>query len=126
MSIQFKRWRHVYILFLDKNINAFIQGNHDISYVLLTEVKSCFEGPVTCQVIFFVFSVFQMVVLDVVIIGGGPHALTLASLLSIPGHDLSLSGISTAPKSPRPKLEPFNTQRSSGKKKKRKAAVGAA
>eukprot|EP00066_Takifugu_rubripes_P005674 XP_003969900.1 PREDICTED: uncharacterized protein LOC101066132 [Takifugu rubripes] len=41
-----------------------------------------------------------MVILDVVIIGGGPHALTLASLLSNPGHELSLSSTCMAPKGP--------------------------
>lgn len=67
---------------------------------------------------------FQMVILDVVIIGGGPHALTLASLLSNPGHDLSLSGTCAVPKSPQPNLHPSNTKRSSGKKKRRKADAG--
>lgn len=66
-----------------------------------------------------------MDILDVVIIGGGPHALTLASLLSNPGHNLSLSRTCTAPKSPVPNLEPSNTKHSSGRKKKRKAAAGA-
>lgn len=68
--------------------------------------------------------VFKMVILDVVIIGGGPHALTLASLLSNPGHDLSLYGTCTAPKSPVPNLEPSTTNRISGRKKRKKAAAG--
>lgn len=71
------------------------------------------------------FCLFQMVMLDVVIIGGGPHALTLASLLSNAGHDLSLSRTCAAPTSPAPNLDPSNTKRSTGRKKRRKAAAGA-
>lgn len=64
-----------------------------------------------------------MVMLDVVIIGGGPHALTLASLLSSPAHDLSLSRTCAAPTSPAPNLYPSNTKRNSGRKKRMKAAA---
>lgn len=52
-------------------------------------------------------SLFQMVLLDVLIIGGGPHALTLASLLSSTepvancgsGHDLAPCASFSAPQS---------------------------
>lgn len=64
-----------------------------------------------------------MVILDVVIIGGGPHALTLASLLSNPGQELSLSSTCMAPKDPRSNRDPFNTKHSGGKKKRRAAGV---
>lgn len=79
--------------------------------------------------------VFQMVILDVLIIGGGPHALTLASSLSNPdpdpssdpGHDLPLSASCSAPWRPQPILEPSNNKRCShNKKKRRKAATGTA
>lgn len=63
-----------------------------------------------------------MVILDVVIIGGGPHALTLASLLSNPGHELSLSSTCMAPKGPGSNRDPFNTKHSGGKKKRRRPA----
>lgn len=66
-----------------------------------------------------------MVILDVIIIGGGPHALTLASLLSKPGHDLLVPRTCTAPKTPVPNLEPSDTKRKSGSMKKRRAAAGA-
>ncbi|KAF1392662.1 hypothetical protein PFLUV_G00030390 [Perca fluviatilis] len=72
-----------------------------------------------------------MVILDVLIIGAGPHALTLASLLSNPdpdpnsepGHDLPLS----LPDPPRPQTNPetSNNKRCSGKKKRRATAVSA-
>ncbi|XP_029702275.1 uncharacterized protein [Takifugu rubripes] len=63
-----------------------------------------------------------MVILDVVIIGGGPHALTLASLLSNPGHELSLSSTCMAPKGPGSNRDPSKTKHSGGKKKRRRAA----
>lgn len=53
-------------------------------------------------------SLFQMVLLDVLIIGGGPHALTLASLLSSTepdanwnpgGHDLAPCATCSTPQS---------------------------
>lgn len=73
---------------------------------------------------------FQMVILDVLIIGGGPHALTLASLLSSPdpdphsnpGHDSSLSPTCSDPLSSQPNLGTPNNRCSSGKKKRRAAA----
>ncbi|XP_018539193.1 uncharacterized protein zgc:113276 isoform X1 [Lates calcarifer] len=72
-----------------------------------------------------------MVILDVLIIGGGPHALTLASLLSSPdpdphsnpGHDSSLSPTCSDPLSSQPNLGTPNNRCSSGKKKRRAAAV---
>lgn len=84
---------------------------------------SCMYCILSCN--FCVLRVFQMVILDVVIIGGGPHALTLASLLSSPGETSSLSRTCTAPKSPVPNLEPSDTKPSSGRKKRRKATAGA-
>lgn len=66
-----------------------------------------------------------MVILDVLIIGGGPHALTLASLLSNPdpdpnsGHDLTLSPPCSDPVGPQPSPETSNKKRCSGKKKNR-------
>ncbi|XP_044048397.1 uncharacterized protein zgc:113276 [Siniperca chuatsi] len=72
-----------------------------------------------------------MVILDVLIIGGGPQALTLASLLSNldsdpksdPGHDLPLSPTCSDPPRPRPNPETSNNKRCSGKKKRRSTAV---
>ncbi|XP_074475463.1 uncharacterized protein LOC141758195 [Sebastes fasciatus] len=81
-----------------------------------------------------------MVVLDVLIIGGGPHALTLASLLSNPdpdpnsdtGHDSPLSSSSSSSSSssldpPRPQtnLETSNNKRCCGKKRRRATADSA-
>ncbi|XP_060924596.1 uncharacterized protein zgc:113276 [Limanda limanda] len=70
-----------------------------------------------------------MVTLDVLIIGGGPHALTLASLLlspepeSDPGHDSPLPPSSSDP--PRPRSHPpTSSNRSCSGKKKRKATAG--
>ncbi|XP_047435681.1 uncharacterized protein zgc:113276 isoform X2 [Mugil cephalus] len=74
-----------------------------------------------------------MVILDVLIVGGGPHALTLASLLSIPdpdpnsdrGHDSPLSpSCSDRPRS-QPNPETSSNKRCCGKKKRRTAAVSA-
>lgn len=70
-------------------------------------------------------SLFQMVVLDVLIIGGGPHALTLASLLSRaqpdanwnPGHDTCSSLQST--------LEPSGDHGTSQEEKKQKQSPAA-
>uniref|UniRef100_A0A8C4HYW5 Zgc:113276 n=1 Tax=Dicentrarchus labrax TaxID=13489 RepID=A0A8C4HYW5_DICLA len=68
-----------------------------------------------------------MVILDVLIIGGGPHALTLASLLSNPdpnsdpGHDLPLSP--SCLDSHRPQPETSSNKRCSGKKKKKRATA---
>ncbi|XP_070818471.1 uncharacterized protein [Chaetodon trifascialis] len=70
----------------------------------------------------------QMVMLDVLIIGGGPHALTLASLLSNPdpnsdpGHDLPISPSCSEPPRPQPNLETSNMKRCSGKKRRRRTA----
>ncbi|XP_031162406.2 uncharacterized protein zgc:113276 [Sander lucioperca] len=72
-----------------------------------------------------------MVILDVLIIGAGPHALTLASLLSNPDpdpnseprHDLPLS-LSDPPR-PQTNPETSNNKRCSGKKKRRATAVSA-
>ncbi|XP_059209529.1 uncharacterized protein zgc:113276 [Centropristis striata] len=73
--------------------------------------------------------------LDVLIIGGGPHALTLASLLSNPdpapdsdsGHVSPLSPCSSDPPRPQTNPETSNNRRcnSSKKKKKRTTAVPA-
>ncbi|XP_045889197.1 uncharacterized protein zgc:113276 [Micropterus dolomieu] len=71
--------------------------------------------------------VFQMVILDVLIIGGGPHALTLASLLSTahpnpnsdPGHDLPLSPFCSGPSRPQPNPETSHNKLCSGRKKRR-------
>ncbi|XP_038557334.1 uncharacterized protein zgc:113276 isoform X2 [Micropterus salmoides] len=68
-----------------------------------------------------------MVILDVLIIGGGPHALTLASLLSTahpnpnsdPGHDLPLSPFCSGPSGPRPNPETSHNKLCSGRKKRR-------
>ncbi|XP_076610173.1 uncharacterized protein LOC143332469 [Chaetodon auriga] len=68
--------------------------------------------------------------LDVLIIGGGPHALTLASLLSNPdpdpnsdpGHDLPISPSCSDPPRPQPNLETSNMKRCSGKKRRRRTA----
>lgn len=76
-------------------------------------------------------SVFKMVILGVLIIGGGPHALTLASLLSNPcshsnsgpGHDVVTSP-STIPPKPQPNSQTSKKKNSSTKKKKRRAASG--
>lgn len=70
-------------------------------------------------------SLFQMVLLDVLIIGGGPHALTLASLLSSTepdancdsGHDLAPCATFSAPQSI---LEQTGNKCTSHKKKKKK------
>ncbi|XP_049419330.1 uncharacterized protein zgc:113276 [Epinephelus fuscoguttatus] len=73
-----------------------------------------------------------MVILDVLIIGAGPHALTLASLLSNtdpdansdPGHDSPLSPFSSDPPRPQTNQEtPNNNKCCSGKKKRRARAV---
>ncbi|KAM9367006.1 uncharacterized protein ABDE67_005750 [Symphorus nematophorus] len=69
--------------------------------------------------------------LDVLIIGGGPHALTLASLLSSldpdpnsgPGHDLPLPPSSPDPPRPQTNPQTSNNRRCSGKKKRRATAV---
>jgi len=68
-----------------------------------------------------------MVMLDVLIIGGGPHALTLASLLSSPdpdpnsdhGHDQPLSLSCSDPQRSQPDPETSNNKRCSGKRKRR-------
>ncbi|XP_026233894.1 uncharacterized protein zgc:113276 [Anabas testudineus] len=68
-----------------------------------------------------------MVILDVLIIGGGPHALTLASLLCSPdpdpkpGHDSTLSPPCAEPVGLQPNLEASNIKCCGGKKKKKKA-----
>lgn len=77
-----------------------------------------------------------MVSLDVLIIGGGPHALTLASLLSNfepvpnfdPGKDSPLSASCSAAWRPQPVLEPSSDKYFSLKKKKnkRRAVAGKA
>ncbi|XP_034419110.1 uncharacterized protein zgc:113276 [Cyclopterus lumpus] len=77
-----------------------------------------------------------MGILDVLIIGGGPHALTLASLLSNPdpdphsdlGHDLALSSSSSSssssdPSGPQTNPETSNNKSCGGRKKRRVAAV---
>ncbi|XP_069030031.1 uncharacterized protein [Embiotoca jacksoni] len=65
-----------------------------------------------------------MVVLDVLIIGGGPHALTLASLLSGPDPDLNSDHGHDSP--PPPSCpETSNNTRCSGRKKRRATAVSA-
>lgn len=81
-------------------------------------------------------SLFQMVLLDVLIIGGGPHALTLASLLSnfepVPnfdrGNDSPLSASCSTMWRHQPVLEPFSDECYSLKKKKnkRRAVAGKA
>lgn len=65
--------------------------------------------------------VFQMVILDVLIIGGGPHALTLASLLSNrnPGHDSTLSPPCLDLVGRQPNPETSNKKCCKGKKKMR-------
>uniref|UniRef100_A0A3P9LE15 Zgc:113276 n=1 Tax=Oryzias latipes TaxID=8090 RepID=A0A3P9LE15_ORYLA len=68
-----------------------------------------------------------MVVLDVLVIGGGPHALTLASLLSAPEtdtsadceHDPLLTSCTLEPQRCLLKPEPSNNKGSNGKRKKR-------
>ncbi|KAM4592796.1 uncharacterized protein PAE49_003553 isoform 1-T2 [Odontesthes bonariensis] len=68
-----------------------------------------------------------MVMLDVLIIGGGPHALTLASLLSSPdsdpnsdhGHDQPLSLSCSEPQRSQPDPETSNNKRCNGKRKRR-------
>ncbi|XP_024151624.1 uncharacterized protein zgc:113276 isoform X1 [Oryzias melastigma] len=68
-----------------------------------------------------------MVVLDVLIIGGGPHALTLASLLSSPetdtssdrGHDPLLTPCSSEPQKFLQKTELSRNNGSNGKRKKK-------
>ncbi|XP_034734646.1 uncharacterized protein zgc:113276 isoform X1 [Etheostoma cragini] len=73
----------------------------------------------------------QMVILDVLIIGGGPHALTLASLLSNPDPEPSSEPGHDFPRflsdPPRPQTNPdtSNNKRCSGKKKRRVTAVPA-
>lgn len=47
----------------------------------------CSLLDLSCVVYLFLLCVLQMVLLDVLIIGGGPHALTLATLLSNPNPD---------------------------------------
>ncbi|XP_044209059.1 uncharacterized protein zgc:113276 [Thunnus albacares] len=72
-----------------------------------------------------------MVILDVLIIGGGPHALTLASLLSNPnpnsdpGQDSSPSPSCLDPLRLQPNPKTSNNKRYSGKKKRRVTAVSA-
>ncbi|XP_054473516.1 uncharacterized protein zgc:113276 [Anoplopoma fimbria] len=74
-----------------------------------------------------------MVILDVLIIGGGPHALTLASLLSKPDpdpnsdprHDLPLSPSFLDPPGPQTNPEPSNNKRCGGRKKRKATAVSA-
>ncbi|KAF7656050.1 hypothetical protein LDENG_00046810 [Lucifuga dentata] len=71
---------------------------------------------------------YQMVVLDVLIIGGGPHALTLASLLSVPYPDPDSrqgSTLSSSHLDPQPNLETSNTTCYSGRRKKRVKTVSA-
>ncbi|XP_019935384.2 uncharacterized protein [Paralichthys olivaceus] len=70
----------------------------------------------------------QMVTVDVLIIGGGPHALTLASLLLSPDSDPDPGHDSPPPPScsdpPRPQPHPPTSRnRSCGGKKKRKATA---
>ncbi|XP_008290759.1 uncharacterized protein LOC103365175 [Stegastes partitus] len=71
----------------------------------------------------------EMVMLDVLIIGSGPHALTLASLLSSPdpnsdpGQDSPLSPV--CPVRPQTNPETANNKRCCGKKKRRATAVSA-
>lgn len=68
-----------------------------------------------------------MVLLDVLIIGGGPHALTLASLLSNfepvpnfdPGNDSPLSASCSTVWRPQPVLEPSSDKCYILKKKKK-------
>ncbi|KAF6732581.1 hypothetical protein FQA47_011153 [Oryzias melastigma] len=68
-----------------------------------------------------------MVVVDVLIIGGGPHALTLASLLSSPetdtssdrGHDPLLTPCSSEPQKFLQKTELSRNNGSNGKRKKK-------
>lgn len=74
--------------------------------------------------------VFQAVMLDVLIIGGGPHALTLASLLSSHNPDPNSDHERDPPIShnysdqrSQPRLETSSNKCSSGKRKKM-AAVG--
>lgn len=77
-----------------------------------------------------------MVLLDVLIIGGGPHALTLASLLSNsepdpnsdPGNDSPLSASCSTAWRPQPILEPSSDKCYSLKKRKnkRRAVAGKA
>ncbi|KAL7406210.1 hypothetical protein ABVT39_015515 [Epinephelus coioides] len=70
-----------------------------------------------------------MVILDVLIIGAGPHALTLASLLSStdpdansdPGHDSPLSPFSSDPLRPQTNQETSNNNKRCSSKKKRRA-----
>uniref|UniRef100_A0A3B3C0J8 Zgc:113276 n=1 Tax=Oryzias melastigma TaxID=30732 RepID=A0A3B3C0J8_ORYME len=72
-----------------------------------------------------------MVVLDVLIIGGGPHALTLASLLSSPetdtssdrGHDPLLTPCSSEPQKFLQKTELSRNNGSNGKRKKKTTPV---
>ncbi|KAM8894939.1 uncharacterized protein AB9W97_011303 [Spinachia spinachia] len=72
-----------------------------------------------------------MVILDVVIVGGGPHALTLASLLcnsesepkSEPGHDLPRRPSPDEPAGPQTDPETSNSKRCRGRKNRRPAAV---
>ncbi|KAK9542985.1 hypothetical protein VZT92_000802 [Zoarces viviparus] len=74
-----------------------------------------------------------MEILDVLIIGGGPHAMTLASLLSNldpdpnsdPGHDLHLSPTSSDPPGPQANPETSNNKCCGGRKKRRATAVSA-
>ncbi|XP_056135293.1 uncharacterized protein zgc:113276 [Lampris incognitus] len=67
-----------------------------------------------------------MVVLDVVIIGGGPHALTLASLLSIPypepNSDPACGSTFTLPERPQPKQETSKTTRTRNTNRRRAKA----
>lgn len=64
-------------------------------------------------------SLFQMVLLDVLIIGGGPHALTLASLLSSTEPDANCdSGHDLAPCATF--SDPHGNKCTSHKKKKKK------
>ncbi|XP_068614896.1 uncharacterized protein [Brachionichthys hirsutus] len=71
-----------------------------------------------------------MVILDVLIVGGGPHALTLASLLlgppsnPIPGHDQLLSRPCSISPKPQPRLKTIS-KKCYDSKKKRRAPSGA-
>lgn len=73
-------------------------------------------------------SLFQMVLLDVLIIGGGPHALTLASLLSKPDPNSDPGNDSPLSASCLPVLEPSSDKCYSLKKRKnkRRAVAGKA
>lgn len=79
-----------------------------------------------------VMSLFQMVLLDVLIIGGGPHALTLATLLSStqldangnPGHDLAQCATCSTTQSTLEQTGNKCPGQKKKKKKKRRPAAG--